>query len=131
MNAFKYQRELDVPFLQQKFGNDIFSAREIIGSFVEMVDNELGILEAALLQRDYKVFARVAHRMKHGLSILGLQQEIKLVDELRAHLASYGSNDRLQLLCRRFVDDLEEKRALFKVEMIRLDNWIEQAANES
>ena len=109
MNTFKYQRELDVPYLQQKFGNDVFSAREIIGSFVEMVENELGILEAALVQGDHKGFARISHQMKSGLSILGLRQEMKLVDDLRAHLAAYGSNPRFIMLCRQFIDEMENK----------------------
>ena len=129
MSTFKYQRELDIPFLQQKFGNDVFSAREIIGSFVEMAENELGILEAALTQGDHKGFARIAHRMKSGLSILGLKDEMRLVDDLRAHLAAYGSNPRFINLCKQFMDEVANKRAVFKVELIRLDNWLEQRAN--
>ncbi|NND95654.1 MAG: hypothetical protein HKN45_12400 [Flavobacteriales bacterium] len=129
MNTFRYQRELDVPFLQQKFGNDIFSAREIIGSFVEMVEGELGILEAALQHKDYKDYARVALRMKNGFNILGLKQEKKALDDMRAHLAAYGANERFIQLATEFLEMVENKRTLFKIELHRLDNWLEQAAN--
>lgn len=129
MNTFRFQRELDVPFLQKNYGNDIFSAREIIGSFVEMMERELGIMEAALLQRELKIFARVSKRIKPGLELVGLRNEIKLVNEFRAHLASYGSNDRTISLAKELTDQLLNKRALLKIELQRLDNWLESSAN--
>ncbi len=129
MNTFLFHRELDVLYLNERFQGDIFSAREILGSFVELVDQELNILEAALEQKKYKAFSRVADRLKNGLSLVGLQPEIQEIDDIKTHLATYGGNERLTKLCYGFIDRLRDKSNLYRIEVHRMNKHIEQAVN--
>lgn len=130
MNTFRYQRELDVLFLQEKFKGDIFSAREVLGSFVELSDQELSILEAALDQKKYTAFARIAERFKTAVGMVGLSQEVHAIENIRKTLATEGPSDELDFACHELLDVLREKSSLFMIEVFRMDRHIEQAVNQ-
>ena len=129
MNSFRFQRELDVRFLKNTFGEDLFAAREVFGSFVELAEHETRILEASLAHDKYTEFARVAEGLKNALGMVGMQNELRSVDEIRSHLAAYGVNSRLIDLCQRFVEALQEKTSLLKIEVHRMNNHIEKKVN--
>lgn len=129
MNTFKYNRELDVNFLHERFGSDTFSAREILGSFVEATEHQLSIMESALERRQLAAFARIAGRVKDNLKIVGLHSEHQAILELRAHLASQGADSEFERRAKSLLDILIDKNSLLKIEVQRLDQHIERVAH--
>lgn len=74
--TFLFNRELDYQFLDAKFQDDLYLAREVIGSWCETLDMELNILESALEQERYAAFLRVSQRLTSGMQLVGLIDEI-------------------------------------------------------
>ena len=128
MNTFRFHRELDIPFLQKRFGNDPFSAREVFGSFVEMADHELTILESAKDQRRFSAFARIASRLKDGLDAVGLKGERDRIDQLRSRYALEGVDEDFEKMAEEFIDGIRNKSSLLRIEVQRLDKFIESSA---
>jgi len=79
MPPFLFNRELDYQFLDAKFSNDLYLARDVIGSFCETLDMELGIIESALEQERYAAFLRVSKRLTPVMEVMGLTAEIQSV----------------------------------------------------
>jgi HPt (histidine-containing phosphotransfer) domain-containing protein len=128
MNTFRFHRELDIPFLQEHFGDDPFSAREVFGSFVEMAEHELNILESAKEQRRFSAFARIASRLKQGLDAVGLKEERKKIDKLRSRYALEGVNEDFEKMAEEIIDSVRNKSGLLRIEVQRLDKYIESSA---
>lgn len=128
MSTFRFHRELDIPFLQQKFGDDPFSARAVFGSFVEMAEHELNILESAKEQRRFSAFARIATRLKGGLEAVGLKEERIQIDQLRTRYALEGVDENFEKMAEDIIDNIRNKSSLLRIEVQRLDNFIESSA---
>jgi len=128
MNNFRFHRELDIPFLQERFGDDPFSAREVFGSFVEMAEHELNILESAKEQRRFSAFARIATRLKTGLEAVGLTDERKKIDQLRSRYALEGVDEDFEKMAEEVIDSVRNKSGLLRIEVQRLDKFIESSA---
>ncbi len=128
MNTFRFHRELDIPFLQERFGNDPFSAREVFGSFIEMAEHELSILETAKEQRRFSAFARIATRLKGGLDAVGLKDEKNQIDQLRSRYALVGVDEDFEKMAEDFIDSIRNKSSLLRIEVQRLDFFIESSA---
>ena len=128
MNTFRFHRELDIPFLRKRFGDDPFSAREVFGSFVELAEHELTILESAREQRRFSAFARIASRLKSGLEAVGLEEEKNQIDQLRSRFALEGVDEDFERMAEDFIDSVRNKSGLFRIEVQRLDKYIESSA---
>lgn len=128
MNTFRFHRELDIPFLRERFGNDPFSAREVFGSFVELAEHELSILESAKEQRRFSAFARIATRLKKGLEAVGLEDEKNQIDQLRSRYALEGVDEDFEKMAEEFIDSVRNKSGLLRIEVQRLDKYIESSA---
>lgn len=128
MNTFRFHRDLDVEYLQSHYGNDPFSAREVLGSFVEMAEHELEILESAREQRKFSAFARIVNRLKNGLEAVGLNEEKERIDTIRSRYALAGADEDFQRQANDLLDSVRSKSNLLRIEVERLDEHIELSA---
>jgi len=125
MTDFLFNEELDVPFLRNAFGQDYFAAREVLGSFVESASHDIPILQAALERSSLRAFSRITMRMVHNLQLVGLEDEVEHIRQLRSHVAGFGVNARSKELAEQFINGLDYKKNLMAVEVDRLDRHIE------
>lgn len=131
MTPFLFNRELDYQYLDAKFQDDLYQAREVIGSFCETLDMELNILESALEQERYAAFLRVSQRLTKGMQVMGLMKEIEWVQRLRSHFALNGVNDIFKKNARSLSERLVELNSLFIIEQQRLELHLEQRLRHS
>lgn len=125
MNTFKFHRDLDIPFLQKNYGEDLFEARSIFGSFIEQFDHEYDLLTYSLEQGKFKVFSRVIGRLDRGLDLLGLRGEREQINGIRSRVALGANGQELRKSAQEVMDRLQQKVGLFKIEVDRLERHLE------
>jgi len=131
MPPFLFNRELDYQFLDAKFSNDLYLARDVIGSFCETLDMELGIIESALEQERYAAFLRVSKRLTPVMEVMGLTAEIQSVHQLRSHFALNGVSEMFKKGATSLTYRLSELNSLFLIEQQRLEMHLEQRLRHS
>jgi hypothetical protein len=131
MMTFLFNRELDYQFLDAKFQDDLYLAREVIGSWCETLDMELNILESALEQERYAAFLRVSQRLTSGMQLVGLIDEIAWIQRLRSHFAFNGVNEAFKKNASLLSERLYELNSLFIIEQQRIESHLEQKLRHS
>ncbi len=126
MTSFFFNRELDYQYLDSKFKDDLYLAREVIGSFCETMDMDLQVIENALDQRRYPVFLRVCQRLTSGLEMMGLMKEIEYIQVLRSHFALKGACEEFHTESVNLLNKLYDLNSLFVIEQQRLEVHLEQ-----
>lgn len=71
-NNFKFSDDLDVPYLNEFYLQDLDRAQVMFEIFLSTIDREMNDLQEALSSEDWQKFVTIAHKIKPNFSMVGL-----------------------------------------------------------
>jgi len=80
--SFQFHERLDSASLFDLYGGDTDYAREMFAIFLKNSDQEFSRLNVLLNEGNYSEFARLAHKIKPTLSMVGLPDMEKILQDL-------------------------------------------------
>lgn len=99
--------QIDFSYLKTVSNNNEEFIREIIDSFIDTIPEHLHQIKNCLRDNEWDEVARVVHKIKSSLSLLGLQEAKKMAIEIENSIKDDSQVGRFTELINIFIDSLQ------------------------
>ena len=89
---------LNLTYLKEVVENNESSVRSIIDLFVKQMPEEILLIEKAIEEQDYNAIKGVSHKLKSSVTILGVEELLKVLNALEENAAEQKDLSEIQEL---------------------------------
>ena len=89
---------LNLTYLKEVVENNESSVRSILDLFVKQMPEEILLIEKAIEEQDYHAIKGVSHKLKSSVTILGVEELLKVLNALEENAAEKKDLSEIQEL---------------------------------
>ena len=89
---------LNLTYLKEVVENNESSVRSIIDLFVKQMPEEILLIEKAMEEQDYNAIKGVSHKLKSSVTILGVEELLKVLNALEENAGEKKDLSEIQEL---------------------------------
>lgn len=118
--AFAFSNELDQPFLQSLYGDDLEYAREVFEGFLSETKTEFEEIKKDYRQNDLKKMRQRLHKIKPTFSFVGLTPLTEKTEKMIIACDASSGTGQIEPGCSALFKEIENSFPLIENELSRM-----------